>query len=117
MQPVRYREDKPLGPISNINYEAFVEDDDNDEFLLQTASPRRSGIKPSGSGRNAAPKEPYKRPSALPPGIGKISSDAEHPKAFIMRKRSKGLIMYKHPDSLAAVCTLPSSPAICGLPK
>ena len=30
MQPVRYREDKPLGPISNINYEAFVEDDDND---------------------------------------------------------------------------------------
>ena len=70
--------------------------------------------------------EPYKRPSALPPGIGKINSDAEHPKAFIMRKhskaftmykRSKDLIMYKHPDSLTAVCTLPSSPAICGLPK
>ena len=65
MQPVRYREDKPLGPISNINYEAFVEDDDNDEFLLQTASPRRSGIKPSGSGRNAAPKEPNKSRRAV----------------------------------------------------
>lgn len=65
MQPVRYREDKPLGPISNTNYEAFVEDDDNDEFLLQTASPRRSGIKPSGSGRNAAPKEPNKSRRAV----------------------------------------------------
>ncbi len=65
VQPVRYREDKPLGPISNINYEAFVEDDDNDEFLLQTASPRRSGIKPSGSGRNAAPKEPNKSRRAV----------------------------------------------------
>ena len=54
-QPVRHREDKPLGTISNINYEAFVEDDDNDEFLLQTAPPRRSGIKPSGSGRNTKP--------------------------------------------------------------
>ena len=34
-----------------------------------------------------------------------------------MYKRSKDLIMYKHPDSLAAVCALPSSHAICGLPK
>ena len=121
MQPVRYREDKRLSRMMTTT-----------SFCCR--QPLRAAAALSRAARAEMPHrknrtkaaEPYKRPSALPPGIGKISSDAEHPKALIMRKhskylimykRSKDLIMYKHPDSLAAVCTLPSSPAICGLPK
>lgn len=93
------RESKLLGAINNINYEAFVEDDGNDEFLIGPDTRRRR--------RNASPR---RGENNAPAKAAKHSGSAKATKNIAPSKVKKQRFpdgAEKHADASKAMHTAP----------
>ena len=93
------RESKPLGAINNINYEAFVEDEENDEFLIGPDTRRRR--------RNASPR---RGENNAPAKAAEHSGSAKATKNIAPSKVKKQMFpagAEKHADASKAMHTAP----------